>query len=200
VTWGNGGPHSGSWWFHGRMGSPVRFRRGAPHIGSDQGKRWSPSRSMRHARPENPSVVGMRSGGAGLSGILSISLSSVVVWLAGRFPSGHGCIAVDERIPGRRTRVVCLVGWRVPWSGGNEGLVVNLGDVMELARALICLNSLNHVQDGGREPGEASRAAGRSRRRWSGPRTCSASTWPPSASWPPRSSRTSTPTGHRAGA
>jgi hypothetical protein len=34
---------------------------------------------------------------------------------------------------------------------------VNLGDVMELACALICLNSLNHVQGGGREPAEASR-------------------------------------------
>jgi hypothetical protein len=72
-----------------------------------------------------------------------VPLTSVVAWLAGRVDLGHGCIAVYERIPGRRTRVVCLVGWRVPWSGGNEGLVVNLGDVMELACALICLNSLH---------------------------------------------------------
>jgi len=46
--------------------------------------------------------------------ILLIPLTGVVAWLTGRFHPGRGCIAVDERIPGRRTRVVCLVGWPRP--------------------------------------------------------------------------------------
>jgi hypothetical protein len=37
---------------------------------------------------------------------------------------------------GWRLRSDLRIGWslegRVPWSGGNEGLVVNLSDVMEL--------------------------------------------------------------------
>jgi hypothetical protein len=41
---------------------------------------------------------------------------------------------------------------------------------------------------------------GRSRRRWSGARSCSASTWPPSIERPPRSSRTSAPTAPGSGA
>ena len=36
-----------------RMGSPVRFRRGAPY-GSDQLKRWSPWRSMTHLQSREP--------------------------------------------------------------------------------------------------------------------------------------------------
>jgi hypothetical protein len=42
--------------------------------------------------------------------------------------------------------------------------------------------------------------AGQSQRRWSDARSCSASTWPPSTSWPPRSSRTSAPTAPGSGA
>jgi hypothetical protein len=42
--------------------------------------------------------------------------------------------------------------------------------------------------------------AGRSQRHWSGARSCLASTSPPSASWPPRSSRISAPTALGSGA
>jgi hypothetical protein len=42
-------------------------------------------------------------------------------------------------------------------------------------------------------------SAGRSQRRLSSARTCSASTWPPSARWPPMSSRTSARTALRSG-
>jgi hypothetical protein len=42
ATWGNGGPHGGSRWFHGKDGSPPRFRRGL-HKADDQRLRWSSS-------------------------------------------------------------------------------------------------------------------------------------------------------------
>ena len=43
MTCGKGGPHSGSWWFHGKDGVGGSIRRGAPRI-ADQRKRWSASR------------------------------------------------------------------------------------------------------------------------------------------------------------
>ena len=49
-------------------------------------------------------------------------------------------------------------------------------------------------------PGTTWTLAGRSRRRWSGARSCSASTSPPSVSWPPRSSPISAPTAPGSGA
>jgi site-specific recombinase XerD len=49
-------------------------------------------------------------------------------------------------------------------------------------------------------PGTTRTWAGRSQRRWSIVRSCSPSTSPPSASWPPRLSRTSAPTAPGSGA
>jgi hypothetical protein len=49
-------------------------------------------------------------------------------------------------------------------------------------------------------PGTTRTWAGRSQHRWSSARSCSASTWPPSASWPPGSTRTSAPTAPGSGA
>ena len=49
-------------------------------------------------------------------------------------------------------------------------------------------------------PGTTRTWDGRSRRRWSDAPSCSASSWPPSARWPPRLSRTSAPTAPGSGA
>jgi hypothetical protein len=50
-------------------------------------------------------------------------------------------------------------------------------------------------------PGTTRTWAGRSRHRWSSARSCLASTWPPRASWPPRSTaRMSAPTAPESGA
>jgi hypothetical protein len=42
ATWGNGGPHGGSRWFHGKEGSPGSIPAGL-HKADDQRKRWSSS-------------------------------------------------------------------------------------------------------------------------------------------------------------
>jgi hypothetical protein len=61
-----------------------------------------------YGRPESTSLVGMRSDWTGRPQALTIPLTSVIASLF-RVPiCVAGCIAAQQRIPGRRARVVCV--------------------------------------------------------------------------------------------